>query len=144
MTPGEFIGRGEGRKKRDGETFAKALSEGKWRGRGKKKVKVKIAERLGEGKEALGRGGRKWCSWEECLVEVGDRVVIVGNGGVEERDRGMIGEVTEVRKVEGEVVVDGLNLVSLRDFLLIVYKFLCEKELGVFRGFLQSSAFNWL
>ena len=138
MTAAEMIGRGVEKKKKDDEAFAKALSEGKWRGRGKKKVKVKIMERLGEGKEALGRGERKWCSWEECLVEVGDRVVIVGSGGVEERDRGMIGEVMEVRKVEGEVVVDGLNLVSSRDPFLVV------KELGLLRGLLEFPPSNWL
>ncbi len=102
----EYMGRGEEGRKKDGETFAKAVGEGKRRG------KVKIRDRLGEGKEALRRGKGKWRSWEECLVEVGDRVVIVGKGGMEERDRGMIGEVIEVRKVEGEVVVEGLNLVS--------------------------------
>ena len=106
----EFVGYGEEKRKKDGETFAKAVGEGRRRG------KVKVMERLGEGKEALRKGGRrKWCSWEESLVEVGDRVVIVGKGGVEERDRGMIGEVIEVRKVEGEVLVEGLNLVSSRD-----------------------------
>lgn len=112
VTTAEFLGLGDERRKSVGEKFAKPLSEGKWIGRGKKKMRVKIRERLGEGKEALGRGGRKWVGWEECLVEVGDRVVVVGSGGVEDRDRGMIGEVTEVRKVEGEVVVEGLNLVS--------------------------------
>ena len=132
MTSAEFIGLGEEKRKSVGEAFAKAPSEGTWRGRGKKKMKVKVVERLGEGKEAL--GGR-WWRWEECLVEVGDRVVVVEGGGVEGRDRGMIGEVTEVRKVEGEVVVDGLNLVSLRDYLLVVCIFLCEKRLECLMAF---------
>ena len=134
------LGSGEDKRKKDGETFAKAVGEGIGTriGKGKRKAKAKVRERLGEGKEALGRRRGMWCSWEESLVELGDRVVIVGKGGVEERDRGMIGEVIEVRKVEGEVVVEGLNMVSLRDLLLVVYKFLCEKELGVFRGFLKT------
>ena len=126
---------GEKERKREKKRFGRALGEGK--GRGKEKER----EKLGEGKEGL---RRRWCGWEECLVEVGDRVVIVGKGGTEEMDRGMIGEVLEVRKVAGEVVVEGLNKVSLRDLLLVVYRFLRGKELGVSRGFLEALAFNLL
>ena len=113
MAVTEFMGRGEERRRMDGEVFGKGVGRGKNGKNGK--VRRKVVERLGEGKEALGRAGR-WYGWEECLVEVGDRVVVVGKGGVEGRDRGMIGKVIEVRKVEGEVVVEGLNLVSWRDF----------------------------
>ncbi len=116
MNVNEFMGKEGERRRKDGEGFAKGVGEWKGKRNGKGMGRGKVVERLGEGKEALGRG--RWCSWEECLVEVGDRVVIVGKGGVEGRDRGRIGSVIEVRKVEGEVIVEGLNLVSWRDFSL--------------------------
>ena len=142
---GEYLGRGVERRRRDGETFGRGVGEGVGRrmGKGLRKVKGMVVERLGEGKEGLGKGG--WVGWEESLVEVGDRVVVVGRGGVEERDRGMVGEVVEVRKVEGEVVVEGLNLVSLRGFFFwLVTGFFVGRGFGCFVGFLKPSAFNLL
>lgn len=71
-------------------------------------------------------------AWRESLVEVGDRVVVVGRGGAgAARERGKVGRVTEVRRNEGEVVVEDLNLVCSL--------FLCLLSLHVSLGFLSEN-----
>lgn len=49
--------------------------------------------------------------WRESLVEPGDRVVVVARGGPASRDFGQIGTVKEVRRGQGECVIEDLNLV---------------------------------
>ena len=72
-------------------------------------ARMEKGQRLGKGRE---RERRKWIPWEECLVEVGDRVVVVGGVGPEIRDKGRIGVVKDVRKRDGTVLVEGFNEVS--------------------------------
>lgn len=54
--------------------------------------------------------------WGESLVEVGDRVVVVAG-----RERGRVGVVSEVRKGQGECVVEELNLVSILFFFFLYF-----------------------
>lgn len=58
------------------------------------------------------RGG----GWGGEMVYEGDRVIVVGEGGPESRERGKIGKVAEVKRKEGAVVVEGLNMVSGENF----------------------------
>ena len=80
----------------------------------------------GEGKETYGtvglrelqgaegqKGKRKGEAKKDGeLIWVGDRVVVVGEKGPEGRERGRIGTVTEVKREQGECVVEEMNLVS--------------------------------
>jgi len=50
--------------------------------------------------------------WEESLVQVGDRVMVVAREGPASREWGKIGTVSEVQQKKGECVIEDLNLVS--------------------------------
>ncbi|KAL2041198.1 hypothetical protein N7G274_006143 [Stereocaulon virgatum] len=75
---------------------------------------VSVAEMTGVKARRVEDKWRARMGWEDCLVEVGDRVVIVAQQGPESRDRGRIGTVIEVRKISNDVVVEDLNLADMR------------------------------